>query len=107
MAFYGELNALRFDADVALRCRCATMLEQPLHKSNVVPVIFINLGREPFSEAVSANTLIAQIIAYYIVPSASFDFAPIFLIEQLLLILLEPHQHKVSNLIAFSQINAR
>ena len=64
MAFYGPLNALRFDADVALGGRRATMLEQSLNKDDVVPIIFVNLCREPFPEAMGADTLVAQIIAY-------------------------------------------
>lgn len=64
MAFYGSLNTLRFDADVALGGRRAAMLEQPLHEGNVVPVVFVNLRREPFPEAMGADTLVAQIIAY-------------------------------------------
>lgn len=40
------------------------MLQQPLNKRDIVTVGLIDFGRVPFPEAVSADTLIAKIIAY-------------------------------------------
>lgn len=40
------------------------MLQQPLNKRDIVTVGLIDFGRIPFPEAVSADALIAKIIAY-------------------------------------------
>lgn len=39
------------------------MLQEPLHKRNIITVALVNLGCIPFPEAVSADALIAKIIA--------------------------------------------
>lgn len=39
------------------------MLQQPLNKRDIVTVGLIDFGRVPFPEAVSADTLIAEIVA--------------------------------------------
>ena len=56
------LYPLWFNADIPLCDRCAAMLQQPLHQCNIVPIGFIDLRSVPFAEAVSADTLKAQVI---------------------------------------------
>lgn len=38
------------------------MLQKPLNKGDVVTVIFVNLRRVPFTEAVSAYSVIAEVV---------------------------------------------
>ena len=40
------------------------MLQEPLHKRNIVTVALIDFRRIPFPEAMCADALIAEIIAY-------------------------------------------
>ena len=39
------------------------MLQEPLHKRNIVTIALIDFRRIPFPEAVSADALIAEIVA--------------------------------------------
>ena len=55
-------NPLRLNADVSLRDRRAAVLQEPLHKGNVIPVVPVYLCSVPFPKAVGADSLIAQII---------------------------------------------
>ena len=57
-------DSLRLNADVSLSdCRTA-VLQKALNKGNVVPVILVNLSGVPLAEAVCADVLIAQKLAY-------------------------------------------
>lgn len=56
------LYPLRLNADIPLRGGGAAMLQQPLHKGDIVPVILVNLRCVPFAEAVSAYISIVKII---------------------------------------------
>ena len=58
------LNALWLDTDVPLRGGCATVLQQPLHKGNIVAVVLVYLRCVPLAETVGADILIAQVVAY-------------------------------------------
>ena len=62
MSFNCLFNPLRFDADVSLRNGCAAMLQQTLDKGNVIAVVPIDFRGVPFSEAVSADALITEVI---------------------------------------------
>ena len=57
-----RFNPLRLDADVALRGRCGTVLQEPLYKGNIIAVVLINLRGVPFAEAVGADVLIAKVV---------------------------------------------
>ena len=57
------LNSLRLNADVPLSHSGRTVLQEPLHKGNVIAIVFVNLSRVPFTEAVSAYSVIAEIVA--------------------------------------------
>ena len=56
------LYPLRLNADIPLRGGGAAMLQQPLHKGNIVTVILVNLRCVPLAEAVSAYIGIVKII---------------------------------------------
>ena len=56
------LYPLRLNADIPLRGGGAAMLQQPLHKGDIVTVILVNLRRIPLAEAVSAYVGIVKII---------------------------------------------
>ena len=62
MTFYCPLYPLRLNADVPLSHSCGTVLQEPLNKSNVIAVIFVNLRCVPFTEAVSAYSVIAEVV---------------------------------------------
>ena len=55
------LYPLRLNANIPLR-GSAAVLQQPLHKSNIVTVILVNLRCVPLAEAVSAYVGIVKII---------------------------------------------
>ena len=63
MLLYGFFDALGFNANVALSCSSTAVLKEPLNQDNVVTVGFVDLSGIPLSEAVSADILIAQIVA--------------------------------------------
>lgn len=56
------LNPLRLDADIPLCGGGAAVLQEPLHKGNIITVILVNLRCVPLAEAVSAYIRIAQIV---------------------------------------------
>ena len=43
------------NSDIPLRSSCAAMLQQPLHKRNIVAVVLIYLRSVPLAEAVGAD----------------------------------------------------
>jgi len=63
MLLYGIFYALRFDANVPLCGGGAAMLQQSLNQDNIIAIGLVDLCGIPFSEAVGADILIAQIIA--------------------------------------------
>lgn len=56
-------NPSRLDAYIALRDGGARVQQQPLNKRDIVTVALIDFRRIPFPEAVSADALIAEIVA--------------------------------------------
>ena len=58
-----RLDALWLHADVSLCGGCAAVLQKTLHQGDVVPAALVDLGGVPFTETVSADPLITQIIA--------------------------------------------
>ena len=62
MPLNGCLNPLWLDTDVTLRDSGRAMLQKPLDKGNVIPVILVNLRGVPLAEAVGADTVIAQVV---------------------------------------------
>ena len=62
MPFNGSLNPLWLYADIPLRNRGTAMLEEPLHKCNIITIVFINFGGIPFSKRVCADALISKSI---------------------------------------------
>ncbi len=64
VSFYRLFDALRFNADVALRHACAAVLQKALHKGNVITAILVNFCCIPLAEAVGANPLKAQIVTH-------------------------------------------
>ena len=62
MSFNCFLYSLRLNTDVPLSHSSRTMLQKPLNKGDVVTVIFVNLRRVPFTEAVSAYSVIAEVV---------------------------------------------
>ncbi len=58
------LNPLGFNPYISLCYRCAAVLQEPLHKGNVIAVVAVDLCCVPFSETVSADVLIAQVVTY-------------------------------------------
>lgn len=62
MSFNRLLDPLGFDADVALRDGCAAVLQKALDQGNVKAVVLVDLRGVPFTEAVSADALIAEVI---------------------------------------------
>ena len=63
MACNGLLYFLRLDADVTLGCGGAGVLQKALYQGYVITAVLIDLGRIPLPEAVSADAVIAQVIA--------------------------------------------
>jgi len=63
MSFYCLLYPMRLDADVALCGACGTVLQEPLNKGDVIAIVFVYLCCVPFAEAVSADALIAKVVA--------------------------------------------
>ena len=61
--FDSFFNPSRLDAYIALRDGGARVLQEPLHKRNIVTIALIDFRRIPFPEAVSADALIAEIVA--------------------------------------------
>ena len=57
-------DLLRFNTDVPLCSGCAAVLQQSLNQRNVKSVCVVNLRRVPLAEAVSADPIEVQIIAY-------------------------------------------
>ena len=57
-------NFLWLNTDIPLGGGCAAVLQQSLHQRNVKSICIINLSCVPLAETVSADTLIAQIVAY-------------------------------------------
>ena len=64
MPFDGSFDPLRLNANIALSNSGGGMLQQTLDKGNIIPVVLVDLGGIPLPEAVGADALIAQIIAY-------------------------------------------
>ena len=58
------LNSLGFNADVPLGGGCAAVLQKPLHKGNVEPVIVVDFRCVPLAEAVGTDALVVQIVAH-------------------------------------------
>ena len=56
------LYPLRLNADIPLRGGGTAVLQQPLHKGNIVAVILVNLCCVPLAEAVGAYVGIVKII---------------------------------------------
>lgn len=56
------LYPLRLNADIPLCGGGAAVLQQPLHKGNIVTIILVNLRCVPLAEAVSAYVGIIKII---------------------------------------------
>ena len=63
MSLYRRFNPLRLYTDVALGNCGAAVLQEPLHKGDIITVILVNLGRVPLTEAVCANPIVAQVVA--------------------------------------------
>ena len=63
MPLYCLLYPLRLNADVPLGHSGRTMLQEPLHKGYVITIVFVYLCCIPLAEAVSADTLIAEVVA--------------------------------------------
>ena len=57
------LYPMRFNANVPLCGSSAAMLQEPLYKGNIISAVLVDLCGIPFSEAVGADILIAQIVA--------------------------------------------
>ena len=57
-------DALRLNADVALRHACAAVLQKALDKRNVIAAFLVDFGGVPLAEAVGADPLKAQVIAH-------------------------------------------
>ncbi len=62
MSFYRLLDPLRLDPDIPLRDGSGTVLQEALHKGNVITIVAVDLRCVPFSETVSADPFITQII---------------------------------------------
>ena len=56
------LYPLWLNADIPLCGGGAAVLQQPLHKGDIVTVILVNLRCVPLAEAVRADTVIAQMV---------------------------------------------
>ena len=63
VSFNRLFNALRLDADVALRDRSGAVLQKPLDQGNVIAIRLVNLSCVPLAEAVGADHLKAKINA--------------------------------------------
>ena len=57
------LYPLRLNADVPLSHRRRTVLQESLNKGNIVAVVFVDFRCIPLAEAVSADALIAKVVA--------------------------------------------
>ena len=55
-------NPLWLDADVPLCGGCGAVLKQPLDKGNVIAVVLVDFRCVPFTEAVSADAVKAEVI---------------------------------------------
>ena len=64
MILYRLFNPLWLDADIALGGGGGAVLQQALDKGDIITIILVNLRGIPLTEAVGADTLIAQVIAY-------------------------------------------
>ena len=64
MILYRLFNPLWLDADIALGGGGGAVLQQALDKGDIITIILVNLRGIPLTEAVGADTLIAQIVAY-------------------------------------------
>ncbi len=62
MSFNRFFNPLRLNADIPLRHGCVAVLQEPLHKGNIIAIVAIDLCCVPFSETVRADALIAQVV---------------------------------------------
>ena len=62
MSLNGPLNPLWLYAYIPLRDRRAAVLQEPLHKGNVIAVVSVNLCCVPFPETMRADALIAKVI---------------------------------------------
>ena len=62
MSFNGLFYPLRLNADVSLCYGGAAVLQEALHKGNVIAVVPVNLRCVPFPKAMGADSLIAQVI---------------------------------------------
>ena len=62
MSFDGFFDSPGFNANVSLRDRSGTVLQESLDKGDVIPAVLVDLGSIPLPEAVSADALIAEIV---------------------------------------------
>ena len=62
MSFDGFFDSPGFNANVSLRDRSGTVLQESLDKGNVIPAVLVDLGSIPLPEAVSAYSIVAQIV---------------------------------------------
>ena len=62
VTLYGLFNSLWLYTYVSLCSRGAAVLQEPLNKCYVIAIRFVNLCGIPLSKAVSADTLIAQVV---------------------------------------------
>ena len=60
MPFNCPFDPFRLDADIALCGACAAVLQEPLHKGNVVAVAVVYLGCVPLAKAVGADAIIPK-----------------------------------------------
>lgn len=74
MVFNSLLYTLWFQPDITLRDRRTTMLQKSLNERDVVTVILVDFCRVPFSETMSADSIIPKIIAdmLYLLLDGSF-----------------------------------
>ena len=62
MPLNGLFDLLLLDADISLRHGGGTVLQELLYQSNIVVAILVDLRGIEFSEAVGADTCVAQVI---------------------------------------------
>ena len=58
-----RFDFLRLNSNIPLRNCGRTVLQKPLHQSNVITIRFVNLRCVPFAEAVRSDSFITKIIA--------------------------------------------